>query len=129
MSAVSQSQRWISPEEYMQGELLTDIRHEYFAGEIVAMAGASLNHNRIAGNIYAEMHAHLRGKCCEAFINDMKAHIHQRGDDWYYYPDVMVNCDPAGQQKYFCETPLVIIEVLSPDNEAKDRRRSGSPTK
>ena len=75
MSAVSQSQRWISPEEYMQGELLTDIRHEYFAGEIVAMAGASLNHNRIAGNIYAEMHAHLRGKCCEAFINDMKEEL------------------------------------------------------
>ena len=74
------------------------------------------------GCLQAALHAHLAGKKCFAFINDMKAHIHQRGDDWFYYPDVMVNCDPAGQQKYFCETPSVIDEVLSPDTEAKDRR-------
>ena len=122
MSALAQTQRWISTEDYLDGELISENRHEYFAGEVVAMAGASLNHNRIAGNIHGELYAHLRGKRCEAFINDMKAHIHQRGDDWFYYPDVMVNCDPAGQQKYFCETPSVIIEVLSPDTEAKDRR-------
>ena len=122
MSALSQSQRWVSPEDYLEGELLRETRSEYFAGEVVAMAGASLNHNRIAGNIYPGLHAHLRGKRCEAFINDMKAHIHERGDDWFYYPDVMVNCDPAGQHKYFCETPSVIIEVLSPETEAKDRR-------
>ena len=122
MSAIGKTQRWISPEEYLQGELLSEVRHEYFAGEVVAMAGASVNHNFIAGNIFAALHAHLAGKKCFAFINDMKAHIHQRGDDWFYYPDVMVNCDPAGQQKYFCETPSVIIEVLSPDTEAKDRR-------
>src|SRR5438552_833796 len=114
MSALSESQRWVSPEKYLESELLSKTRSEYFAGEVVAMAGASLNHNRIAGNIHAGLHAHLRGKRCEAFINNMKAHIHERGDDWFYYPDVMVNCDPAGQHKYFCETPSVIIEVLSP---------------
>lgn len=122
MSAISESQRWISPEEYLEGELLTEVRHEYFAGDVEAMAGASVNHNFIAGNLFAALHAHFSGKRCFAFINDMKAHIQQRGDDWFYYPDVMVNCDPAGQQKYFCETPSVIVEVLSPDTEAKDRR-------
>jgi Uma2 family endonuclease len=122
MSALSQSQRWVSPEEYLEGELRSENRSEYFAGEVLAMAGASLNHNRIAGNIYAALHAHLLGKRCEAFLNDMKAHIREHGDDWFYYPDVMVNCDPAGQQKYFCETPSIIIEVLSPETEAKDRR-------
>ena len=129
MSSITKTQRWISPEEYLESELRSEVRHEYFAGEVVpmasetvAMAGASVNHNRIAGNIYSELHQHLRGKRCEAFMNDMKAHIRDHGDDWFYYPDVMVNCDPAGQQKYFCETPSVIIEVLSPDTEAKDRR-------
>src|SRR6266446_6207647 len=122
MSALSQSRRWVSPEEYLERELLSETRNEYFAGEVVATAGASVTHSFIAGNIFAALHAHLRGKRCEAFINDMKAHIHTRGDDWFYYPDVMVNCDPAGQHKYFCETPSVIIEVLSPDTEAKDRR-------
>jgi Uma2 family endonuclease len=122
MSAATQNQRWIGPDEYLEGELHSEIRHEYFAGEVVAMAGASLGHNRIASNVHGELYAHLRGNRCEAFINDMKAHIHRHGDDWYYYPDVMVNCDPAGQKKYFCETPSVIVEVLSPETEAKDRR-------
>lgn len=122
MSAVTQRKRWISPEEYLRGELDSQIRHEYFAGEVVAMAGASVNHNFIAGNIFAALHARLVGKKCSPFINDMKAHIQQRGDDWFYYPDVMVNCDPTGQQTYFCDTPSVIVEVLSPSTEGKDRR-------
>lgn len=86
------------------------------------MAGASLSHNFVAGNIFAALHAQLTGKRCAPFMNDMKAHIHSEGDDWFYYPDVMVNCDPAGQQKYFCDTPSIIVEVLSPATEATDRR-------
>ena len=55
-------------------------------------------------------------------MNDMKVHIHDKGDDWFYYPDVMVNCDPAGQRKLFCDTSAVIWEVLSPSTELTDRR-------
>ena len=55
-------------------------------------------------------------------MNDMKAHIHKKNDDWFYYPDVMVNCDPTGQLSYFCDTPSVIVEVLSPATERIDRR-------
>ena len=122
MSTASHLRPWISPEEYIQGELLSEIRHEYFAGEVFAMAGASENHNYIAGNIFGELYLHLRGKKCAPFMNDMKAHIHSSGDDWFYYPDVMVNCDPTGQHKYYCDTPSVIVEVLSPDSETRDRR-------
>ena len=74
MSTASHLRPWISPEEYIQGELLSEIRHEYFAGEIFAMAGASENHNYIAGNVFAALHVHLSGKKCAPFINDMKAH-------------------------------------------------------
>ena len=122
MSTATASTAWISPEEYLRGELSSEIRHEYFAGEVFAMAGASREHNFIAGNIFGELYAHLRGKKCAPFINDMKAHIHSEGDDWFYYPDVMVNCEPSGQQKYHCDTPSVIVEVLSPSSEATDRR-------
>ena len=122
MSTASHPRPWISPEEYLQGELLSEVRHEYFAGEVFAMAGASVNHNHIAGNIFGELYAHLRGQKCAPFMNDMKAHIHSEGDDWFYYPDVMVNCEPAGQHEYFCDTPSVIVEVLSPSTEATDRR-------
>jgi Uma2 family endonuclease len=122
MSTARKTTNWISPEDYIAGELLSEVRHEYFAGEIVGMAGASLAHNRIAGEIFRALGNHLAGKKCEAFMNDMKAHIQKKENDWFYYPDVMVNCDPAGQKQYYCDTPSVIVEVLSPDTERIDRR-------
>jgi Uma2 family endonuclease len=122
MSALRRPGNWISPEEYLSGELTSPVRHEYFAGEVVAMAGASVAHNRIVGEIFRALANHLDGTPCEAFINDMKAHVHKRNDDWFYYPDVMVNCDAAGQQEYYCDTPSVIVEVMSPSTERIDRR-------
>ena len=87
-----------------------------------AMARASASHNFIAGNLFAALHAHLAGKRCAPFMNDMRAHITRDDDEWYYYPDVMVNCDPDGLHTYFCETPAVIFEVLSPETQSLDRR-------
>jgi Uma2 family endonuclease len=122
MTAVRRPSNWISPEDYIAGELTSEVRHEYFAGEVVAMAGASIEHNRIVGEIFRALGNHLEGKRCEALMNDMKTHIQKKEDDWFYYPDVMVNCDPAGQQKYYCDTPSVIVEVMSPTTERIDRR-------
>ncbi|MEQ1858704.1 MAG: Uma2 family endonuclease [Chthoniobacteraceae bacterium] len=124
MSTASSLKTWISPEDYLEGELLSDIRHEYLAGELRPvhdMAGATTAHNHIAGNIFGELYVALRGKKCAPFMNDMKAHIESAGDEWFYYPDVMVNCDPAGQQKLYCDTPAIIVEVLSPSSEDRDR--------
>ena len=122
MSAVPKIETLISPEEYIAGELLSQVRHEYISGRVYAMAGTSVNHNYIAGNFFTELHVHLRGKKCAPFMNDMKARIRDARDESYYYPDVMVNCDPTGQQTYFCNTPALIVEVLSPSTEAIDRR-------
>ena len=122
MSAVPKIEADLTPEEYIAGELLSEVRHEYISGRVYAMAGASENHNYIAGNFFAELHVHLRGKKCAPFMNDMKARIRDARDESYYYPDVMVNCDPAGQQTYFCNTPALIVEVLTPSTEAIDRR-------
>ena len=124
-SSMTKTKRWISPEEYLEMELHSEVRHEYFAGEIFPMDGASVEHKRIAGNIFGELHSHLRGKRSESFMNDRKAHIHDHGDDWFYYPDVMVNCDPAGQQKYFCETPSVIVECSRPQPKPRIAAKSG----
>ena len=122
MSAVPKIEPVLTPEEYLAGELLSEVRHEYISGRVYAMAGASENHNSIAGNFFGELYGHLRGKKCRPFMNDMKARIRDVNDEHYYYPDVMVNCDPAGQQTYFCDTPALIVEVLSPSTEATDRR-------
>jgi len=86
------------------------------------MAGASDDHNRIAGNIFAELREKLRGHRCEPFINDMKVKIPPSFADVYYYPDVLVACDPTDNARYFRERPTVIIEVLSPETERTDRR-------
>lgn len=122
MSLLQSDQEAVTPEQYLEDELQRDIRHEYLAGKVYAMSGASLEHNRIALNISAALHAHLRGKPCEVFVNDMKAHVELASGDWFYYPDVMVNCEPSGQQRFHCDTPCIIFEVQSPSTERADER-------
>ncbi|QKD82429.1 Uma2 family endonuclease [Thermoleptolyngbya sichuanensis A183] len=114
------SPQFISPEEYLQLEAQSAIKHEYRDGEIYAMAGANDAHVTIAGNIFALLRGHVRGTGCRVFISDMKARIEAR--NCYYYPDVMVTCDPRDQQnETFKQFPRLIVEVLSDSTEAFDR--------
>ena len=115
---------FISPKDYLEGEKTSPIRHEYLGGEIYAMSGGSEEHNRIAGNIYASLLAHLRGSGCKTFIADMKVNIAiaQNTSDLFYYPDVMVTCDPQDTEKYYKTSPCLIVEVLSPSTQNLDRR-------
>jgi Uma2 family endonuclease len=122
MTAIPKAADWISADEYLEGERRAEVRHEYVDGRVYAMAGASDDHNRIAGNIFAELRERLRGQRCEPFINDMKVKIPPAFADVYYYPDVLVACDPTDNARYFRERPTVIIEVLSPETERTDRR-------
>lgn len=55
---------YITPEEYLKGEPLADIKSEYVNGEIEAMAGASDQHVTISGSAFALLKAHLRGSGC-----------------------------------------------------------------
>jgi Uma2 family endonuclease len=113
---------YVSVEEYLEGERDSQLRHEYVEGHVYAMAGASDDHNRIAGNIFSFLHAALRGKPCEPFINDMKARIPPQLASAFYYPDVLVTCDPTDKEKYYRERPVVIVEVLSPQTRRTDER-------
>jgi len=110
----------LSEHDYLQGELSSEIRHEYVDGEIYAMAGAGEAHNLIAGNVFVKLREFVRGGPCRVFISDMKLHV----KTWkaYYYPDVMVTCDPADNQSYFKERPSLVVEVLSHSTESTDRR-------
>ncbi len=117
---LAQSQHLLSVEDYLEGERVSEIRHEYVGGYVYAMAGASDDHNRIAGNIFSALHERLRGKRCEPFMADMKLKIPD--GQAFYYPDVMVACDPADNAKYFRERPTVVFEVLSSETERSDQR-------
>ena len=62
----------IGAEDYLQSELIRDTKHELINGNISAVAGASKNHERLSGNIYAEFRNYLKGSPCETFSSDMK---------------------------------------------------------
>lgn len=109
-------------EEYEAAEGASDERYEFLAGRMYAMAGATDNHNRIALNIASALHRLLEGKKCEPFMSDMKLKIALGADEFGYYPDVMVVCDPKGIHGTHVTKPTVIIEVLSDSTERIDRR-------
>ncbi len=113
-------QNYITPEEYLQLELHSDVKHEYIDGYVYAMAGASDSHVTVSGNLFALLRNHVRGSGCRVFISDMKARIEPLNR--YYYPDVMVTCDERDKE-YTREKkfPCLIVEVLSDSTEAFDR--------
>lgn len=112
---------YISIDDYLAGEAVSDIKHEYSAGSVYAMAGASREHNRIAGNIYSAFAQHLRGGRCQAFISDIKVRLEALGDEIFYYPDVMVGCDLRDTHRLYLRFPKVLVEVSSELTERLDR--------
>lgn len=116
----TKSTSYISEEEYLEGELKSEIKHELIDGQVFTMAGASANHERIAGNVYAELRNHLKGSPCEPFGSDMKV----KAGSNFFYPDVIVDCDFDESQPYYTGSPIIIVEVLS-----KSTRRTDETTK
>jgi len=111
-------QFYISVAEYLANEKASPVRHEYVDGQMYAMAGASDRHNRIALNLASRLNDHLNGGPCEVFIADMKVTVDPLV---YYYPDVVVTCDPPRSDPYVRTQPHLIIEVVSPSTERIDR--------
>jgi Uma2 family endonuclease len=103
----------VSIKDYLAGELISPIKHEYLGGVVYAMAGARNVHNLIATNTLGSLHARLRGKRCRPFNSDTKIRIHLPGQIRFYYPEVSVICRPNPQNDSFQDEPVVIFEVLS----------------
>ncbi|MFP5269429.1 Uma2 family endonuclease [Coleofasciculus sp.] len=111
---------YLTPDQYLTLEEQSPIKHEYIDGQIYAMAGASDPHVTIAGNLFALLRSHVRGSGCRVYISDMKARIESLNR--FYYPDVMVTCDPRDQEtSTYKRFPTLIVEVLSDSTEAFDR--------
>jgi Uma2 family endonuclease len=116
----------ISVEDYLAGELKSEVRHEYIGGLVYAMTGTSSEHNIICQNLLIAVRSHLRGKSCQVFIESVKLRVRTANEDMFYYPDLIVTCDPRDTERYFKKFPKVLIEVLSPDTERIDRREKFS---
>src|SRR5947209_12034009 len=87
----------VSVEDYLDGELVSPVKHEYLAGVVYAMAGARNAHNIIAGNVFASLHARLRGRPCRPFNSDTKIRIRLPTHVRFYYADASVICRPNPQ--------------------------------
>jgi Uma2 family endonuclease len=110
----------LSEADYLDWESRAKEKHEYVAGEIFAMAGASERHNRIALNIAFHLRLATRGHSCRAFMADMKLRIARHRS--YYYPDVMLVCDDRDDHPMYKTAPCFIAEVLSPSTATTDQR-------
>ncbi|MCD9189117.1 MAG: Uma2 family endonuclease [Pyrinomonadaceae bacterium] len=109
----------ISVEDYLEGEKISPVKHEFIEGEVYAMAGTTIRHNIIAGEIYARLLVKLADSKCQPFMSDVKVRASAKT---FYYPDVMVSCEEINQNSLLCEKPILIVEVVSPSTEHIDRR-------
>jgi Uma2 family endonuclease len=122
MSAMPQPTSYMSEADYLAMERASDTKHEYFAGEVLAMSGASQAHNLIAGSLYVALYNALRGRDCNVYPSDMKVRTPATGSNTY--PDISVVCGESqfsDDERDALTNPLLIAEVLSPSTERYDR--------
>ena len=110
----------LSVDEYLAGELESQVRHEYVDGEVYAMVGASDRHGLITLNLAGLLSQRLPDRC-QVFSSDMKVRIRTAERDIFYYPDVLVSCDPRDREPYYRQYPCLVVEVLSPHTARLDR--------
>ncbi len=117
---VAATEPYITPEQYLELEENSPIKHEYIDGYVYAMAGALDPHVTVALNMAILLRSHLRSSGCRVYIADMKARIDSLNR--FYYPDVMVTCDQRDQATAaYKRFPCLIIEVLSKSTQSFDR--------
>ncbi len=109
---------YLSEQDYLEAEKVSDVKHEYFDGDIFAMAGASKSHQLLTGNIFGEIRNHLKGSPCLTFSSDMKVRLDEGSK--YFYPDVVIACEKENDE-YFIRSPRLIIEVLSNSTRKFDK--------
>lgn len=112
----------ITVEDYLEAEQRSEVRHEYLYGTIHAMAGGSRRHNQICLSVGSVLRRKMGNGPCQTYINDVKVMVRTRLGEIFYYPDIMVGCDPTDRHDFYLERPLILFEVTSPSTELTDRR-------
>ncbi len=113
---------WISSDEFLDQEELSEAKHMYYAGIVTAMAGGTFEHGRLAMNLGGQLYGALRGRGCAVLGSDV---LFETGSqDMLTYPDLMVVCGPVERKpgkRNVITNPIFLVEVLSPSTEAIDR--------
>jgi Uma2 family endonuclease len=114
------SEQKYSVEEYLEMEEKSEIRHEYYDGDIYAMAGTTMNHNRIVGKIRNLLESKFLPAGCDVFAENIK--VEAIPSFYYPYPDVIVTCSPEDiNGTYIVKNPVILVEVLSKSSATYDR--------
>lgn len=114
--------KYLTPEEYLAAEAVSEIKHDYYQGEIFAFAGATVNHNQIVSNLSAALHGAFQNRNCRVFSNDMRLWINSQ--NLFTYPDIVAIC---GKLEFYenrndtITNPHLIAEVLSESTQDYDR--------
>jgi len=127
--ALPLKKHYITPEEYYLLERASDVRHDYFDGEIFDMSGGSIVHSRICSNVIIALGSRLKGGPCDVFEANLRLLIRSTG--LRCYPDASVYCgpletDPQDGDEETVTNPTVVFEVLSPSTESYDRGAKSS---
>jgi Uma2 family endonuclease len=114
--------KYLPPEEYLAREETVTHKSEYYQGEIFAMAGNTIDHNRIVRNLTEQLNRSFQNKNCEAF----NEHVRLCADtmQFFAYPDILVVCGKIQFYENRRDTllnPILIVEVLSDSTENYDR--------
>ena len=121
MAAVTDPKKKYTAEEYLELERKADYKSEFYQGEIFAMSGSSLTHNKITENFKGYLYLSLKGKNCRAYGSDLRLHI--PSNTLYTYPDITVVCGKEQLLDNIFDTllnPTFIAEVLSPSTVSYD---------
>lgn len=110
----------LSANDYLHGEAVASVKHEFLDGEVWAMVGASDAHVTIAMNLGFVLKQMLNGTPCRSYISAMKVKVDAANA--FFYPDVLVTCEQKDRDnRLYKQHPVFIAEVLSPSTEAFDR--------
>ena len=115
--ALKQFDSMVSEEDYLKGELESEVKHEYIDGYMYAMSGAKRQHNRLTSTISREFGIHMKEKPCDTYASDFKVRVGTN----YFYPDVVVECDSDYNNEEYTEHPIIIVEITSESTQKFDR--------
>jgi Uma2 family endonuclease len=118
--AVAYDKQKFTIEEYLQMERASEVKHEYYQGEIFAMAGASNRHITISSNLIIELGTRLKTSPCFPYGSDMRIHIPE--NTLFTYPDISIICGDINTfDKDTAIQPTILIEILSKSTRDYDR--------
>jgi Uma2 family endonuclease len=118
-SAIPKGDKKYSFAEYMAMEETSLEKHDFYHGELFAMAGGTTNHNSIIVNLTVALKTNKKPDC-HVFIDGIKLEIEK--DEFYVYPDLIYTCnDDVKGNDLYVKSPSIIFEVLSDSTALYDK--------